>query len=304
MRKLTYQEVKDYIERFGYKLLSDEYVNNQTKLLVRCPLGHKYETIYASFRQGHRCPECANEHRNDNRKVTYEEVKAHIESFGYKLLSDEYKNNYTKLQLQCPEGHIVEMKYGDFQQGTRCRECYNEHRGECQKLTYEEVKKFIESFGYKLLSDEYVNNNTKLELECDKGHRYEVTFSGFKGSKNRNGSRCPICNISKGEQKIMDYLNKNNIKYIYDEPYFNDLIGVGGGLLRPDFIIEDRKIWIEYDGEFHYKKMYEDDYYEQLQIHDEIKNQYAKKNNWKLIRIPYWEFDNIEKILNKESKLI
>ena len=32
------------------------------------------------------------------------------------------------------------------------------------------------------------------------------------------------------------------------------------------------------------------------------KDKYAKKYGWKSIRIPYWEFDNVEKILNKEIK--
>ena len=28
----------------------------------------------------------------------------------------------------------------------------------------------------------------------------------------------------------------------------------------------------------------------------------AKENDWRLIRIPYWDFDRIEEILNKEIK--
>ena len=39
------------------------------------------------------------------------------------------------------------------------------------------------------------------------------------------------------------------------------------------------------------------------QRNDNIKNQYCKDNNIKLVRIPYWEFDNIENILEKELKL-
>ena len=35
------------------------------------------------------------------------------------------------------------------------------------KLTYEEVKEYIESFGYKLLSTKYINNRTKLKMELD-----------------------------------------------------------------------------------------------------------------------------------------
>ena len=33
---------------------------------------------------------------------------------------------------------------------------------------------------------------------------------------------------------------------------------------------------------------------------DEIKNKYCQENNIKLLRIPYWEFDNIENILERE----
>ena len=100
----------------------------------------------------------------------------------------------------------------------------------------------------------------------------------------------------------MNWLEENNITYIYDKPYFNDLFGIGNGLLRPDFIIEDKKVWIEYDGEFHYKNKMNEKYYETLLVHDELKNKYAKKNNWRLIRIPYWDFNNIENILDKEIK--
>ena len=35
---------------------------------------------------------------------------------------------------------------------------------------------------------------------------------------------------------------------------------------------------------------------------DEIKNKYAKENNYKLIRIRYDDFDKIEEILNKEIR--
>ena len=33
------------------------------------------------------------------------------------------------------------------------------------------------------------------------------------------------------------------------------------------------------------------------------KTQYCNDNNIKLIRIPYWDFNNIEKILKKELKV-
>lgn len=56
--------------------------------------------------------------------------------------------------------------------------------------TYEEVKKYIESFNYRLLSEEYKNANTKILIQCDKGHEpYLITFNSFKNQNNR----CPYC---------------------------------------------------------------------------------------------------------------
>ena len=43
-----------------------------------------------------------------------------------------------------------------------------------------------------------------------------------------------------------------------------------------------------------------EDKFKETQENDKIKNEYAKKHNWKLIRIPYWDFDKIEEILEKE----
>ena len=58
---------------------------------------------------------------------------------------------------------------------------------------------------------------------------------------------------------------------------------------------------IEYDGKQHFKPVDifgGQDGFEETQLHDQIKTQYCKDNNIELIRIPYWEKDNIEEILN------
>ena len=69
-----------------------------------------------------------------------------------------------------------------------------------------------------------------------------------------------------------------------------------------DFYLPDYNICIEYDGELHYKSI---DFYggeEELmkqQNRDNIKTQYCKDNNITLIRIPYWDLNNINKILSE-----
>ena len=293
MKKHTYEFVKEYIESFGYKLLSKEYINSYTKLLIKCPKGHEYKISFNSFKQGYRCSYCCG-----NAKYIFEDIEEYIRNFNYTLLSDKYKNSASKLSLVCPLGHEFEMSWDSFKnKNHRCPICARSSNADKHRLLYKNVKENIESFNYTLLSEEYVDYQTKLLVRCPYGHEYEVRYANFQ-----QGSRCPICKISKGEQKITDWLNKNNINYIYNKPYFNDLLSQKGNLLRPDFIIEDKKIWIEYDGEYHYQDVYNDGSYERTKNYDELKNQYANKNGWTLIRIPYWEFDNIEIILENLIK--
>lgn len=143
------------------------------------------------------------------------------------------------------------------------------------------------------------NSSKRYRFLCDIcGHEWESAIYNVS-----NGCWCPMCSSSKGEKQIKQYLNINNINYIHDEPYFDDLLSDKGNPLRPDFILPEHKIWIEYDGEFHFKKMYDNDGHEIIKEHDKRKDEYAIENGWKLIRIPYTEFDNIENILEKELNL-
>ena len=122
------------------------------------------------------------------KKLSYEYVKEYIEGYnGYKLLSEEYKNSKEKLKVKCPEGHIYEVIFSNFQRGQRCPYCYGKI-----KLSSKYVKEYIESFCYKMLSNEYKNARTKLEVECPYGHRYFVSWYNFK-----SGKRCPYCNSHK-----------------------------------------------------------------------------------------------------------
>jgi len=118
VKKHTYKNIKEYIESFGYRLISKKYHYNKTKLKIICSDGHGFYMTYNNFQRGHRCPVCAG-----NKKCSYSQVKQYIEEFGYQLVSNEYRNNKTKLDLVCPKGHFFETKYGSFRNGRRCPEC-------------------------------------------------------------------------------------------------------------------------------------------------------------------------------------
>ena len=55
-----------------------------------------------------------------NIKYTIKQLNDYIFNRGYKLLSTEYKNNKSKLRFECPNNHIFEMVFNNFQQGQVC----------------------------------------------------------------------------------------------------------------------------------------------------------------------------------------
>lgn len=309
--RYTYQDVLVIFGNEGYEVLSTEreLLNNKgfiyatTKIEVKCPKGHITNTITInSFKNRKRCRKCADEKLGNDKAFTYEEVKSYIESFNYILLSTEYKNVKEYIVIQPPCGHEAYLvTFEKFKDGNRCPKCKGKRISEAQRIPYQEVKEYIENEGYELLSKEYKDANSPLIIKCPIGHiTNTMTFGNFK-----QGHRCLKCQESKGEKKITNYLNNNNINFI-SQYKFNDLLGIGNGLLSYDFYLPKYNLLIEYQGEFHdgnitgsYKKDFD---LEKQQEHDRRKRMYAKKNNIRLLEIWYWDFDNIEEILKLELK--
>ena len=113
------------------------------------------------------------------------------------------------------------------------------------------------------------------------------------------------CSIeSHGEEKTRIFLQSLNINF-ETQKTFNKCRNPKTNMpLRFDFYLPDCNCCIEYDGEQHFKEnsFFRDDLKE-IQKRDNIKTQYCKDNNIKLIRIPYTEFNNIKEILTKELNL-
>jgi len=192
MKKLTYGFIKKSFEKEGYTLLSKEYKNNKTKLDYLCPKGHIHRVSWNCWNTlGNRCPYCYG-----NTKLDIEQVRKSFEKEGYVLLSNEYKNAYTKLDYICSKGHKHSITWTDWHYGKRCWYCNGNI-----KPTYDFVKYSFEKEGYTLLSKEYINNRTKLKYVCPKGHIHSISFG-----KWGIGRRCPYCS-KKIKKTIKDVRN-------------------------------------------------------------------------------------------------
>lgn len=149
------------------------------------------------------------------------------------------------------------------------------------------------SKGYEVLSP-YIKDGEKILIDFNCGHEPHW----IRPSSLKQNHSCPVCNESKGEKAIREYLENNNIEF-EQEYRFENCRNIN--LLPFDFYIPSKNLCIEFDGEQHYRAFEYfggEESFILTKIRDEIKNNYCKDNNIKLIRIPYWELDNVDRVLD------
>ena len=151
----------------------------------------------------------------------------------------------------------------------------------------------IEFLGYKKQKSRN-NKESWYKCQCDCGTILEVRGSCLKAKHTKSCG----CISSYGESVIKDILDRNKI--IYKTQYsFSELVGEKKPL-RFDFAIFEEellKYLIEFDGRQHFTgpeaKWKEASSLEQIQYYDNLKNEYCIKNNYPLIRIPYYHLGKL-----------
>ena len=125
------------------------------------------------------------ETRKKRQEHYFNRLKEVVAKKGGKCLSEEYLDKKTKLEFQCKEGHVWRTKpHTIVKCNSWCPTChFNSTRSNIN-----DVIKFIESKGGKLLTKEYKNCSQKLKVECGKGHVWEVIYNSLD-----RGTWCPTC---------------------------------------------------------------------------------------------------------------
>lgn len=303
IKRLSLDYIRHYIEvdsNSGCRLLSTVYKNAQQKLKILCVCGNIFETNFNSFSSNRKpkqqCNECSNLIRWETSRIidyvsNYPKIKL-IQIVGNPSFLCE-------LELECECGNIYNQKLNKFYLAKHkmCPSCVIVKRSRNNRNPYIEVKNNIESIdGYVLISNAYNGYRGKLDIQCPEGHIFQMSYKNFY----YEGCRCLECGESEGVRIIKNWLRSNSILFI-QEYIFEDCRNI---LPLPfDFAIFEEDTLttiIEYDGQFHYLNICGKDKLIYQKLNDQVKNHYCDRNNIKLLRIPYWENENIEAILEEE----
>lgn len=266
--------------------------NPNKKIKIICPIHGMFEQALHMHRAGQGCPECGRIKAADSLRSSAEEFiekakKIHGDKYNYSRVN--YINAETKVEIICPIHGSFYQTPSSHLKGEGCQECSGNKR-----LTTEEFikrAKEVHSSKYDYSKVEYKNRKTKVEIICPKhGSFYQTPFNHLIGAG------CPICKESKGENRIRRYLESNKINFKPQKSF------KGLGRMRFDFYLPNQNICIEYQGEQHYKPFKHfggENSFKKRVERDNLKRNYCKENNIRLIEIRYDE--DVENILTKLS---
>lgn len=326
VNKLSIQEerfkekLKDYCERkFGnigeYTL--EEGFKGRAKAITfkhnayNC--GREYKVSPRRILEGAECPTCTGRvvPMQKTHKDFLEEVKDSNKRYGrgeeeYVFIED-YKGSVIKIKVEHTTcGCIYKVAPNRFLQGVGCPKCYGTPRRTNKEFT-EEVKRLNkERHGVEdeyVFLEEYETRHTKIKVRhniegCQ--HEYGVRPSDFM-RKGKRYTGCPSCRQSKGELRVDKELKELGVEYGIQHKLLKN--PETGAWLTTDFVLYvDKKIRmvIEYDGEQHYRAYNifgGEEGYRATKKRDRLKNKYCEENGIPILRIPYWEFNNIDNVL-------
>lgn len=234
------------------------------------------------------------------RKTNEEFLKEVHELVGDKyLFLEEYKTTHVKLKVSHVEcGYEYSVSPANFLSGYRCPKCSRKSVSSKQTRPAKDIFNHLSNNDFEFIEFPYGydNDKSKVTVKCPNNH---ISTKSVVAVMHHLG--CPKCRSSKGENKIREILSEMNIKfeeqYRFDDCRYKYPLPFDFAVFNKD---DNIQFLIEYDGEQHYTPYRTKDgnlKLEEVKRNDNIKSRYCLINDIKLIRIPYWDFSNIQAIL-------
>lgn len=288
------------------EILSD-YVDWYTKIKCRCKIdGYEWEGRASVLLYGGGCEVCGRKKRWDSRgRKTTDDIKEemHLINPNIEIIGD-YQGTHKLIKCKCRiDGAIWESYVCNLlNKSATCPTCALNHVRAVEALSVEEVQKRISENGLNIeVLGEYKNSKEHIKCRC-RLHDCIYTVSPRTLLYNKS-SGCPLCTQSLGEMKMINILQDMGYS-ISTQHTFPDCKHIK--VLRFDGYCEDINTAFEYQGQQHYYPVdfsgkdadYARQQFDLGQTRDNIKRDYCKQHDIRLIEVPYWEFDNMELFLH------
>lgn len=294
-KKKTHGEFVDEIRKMNphIEIVSKYQGVDKRVSVIYLECGHESTEYPQSLRARPKCGKCSVISRRAN-PSDFRKAFEDVYDNEYELLTDYVRSSEKVMVRHVKCGREYLMSPGKIRAGQRCRVCADKKNGILRRSN---TKRFARRLLNKRGEDfeivgEYITKYAPIKVRHKKcGEVYE-TYPALLIA----GGACPNCvkYESKGEIEVMKELENLGIDYVREKRV--------GGILRVDFYLPKHRAYIEYDGIQHYIPV---EYFggveafEEASKRDAIKDHYCRFLGFPLLRIPYWEFDNIPQIVTE-----
>jgi very-short-patch-repair endonuclease len=218
----------------------------------------------------------------------------HGDRYDYSLVN--YRGCSSRVTIICPTHGPFRMTPTKHLAGRGCRTCAFERIGRERRMTFWEfVDRVAQVHGrrrYEYELQDFVNAHSKIPIRCPEHGVFRQSVAA-----HLKGHGCPSCAQSGGEQRVREALHALGVEFD-EQVRFAECRDRRG--LPFDFFVPSHRLLIEFDGRQHYDNSELWGGAEKLtetQRHDRIKDQFAAEHGYRLVRIPYWDTENIEDII-------
>jgi hypothetical protein len=283
-----------------------DYQSNKEPVTIICPKHGPFKQSPVNHLRGSICRKCDLELRSEKLKWntdTFIQRAKEVHGDDYDYSKVDYQGGSVPVTIICPK-HNLEFKQtpGNHLRGAGCRLCANEKLREKYLMSQDEfIRRAKEIHGdkYDYSQVDYKGAEKKVKIVCPKHGPFLTLAVGHLSRKQG----CPVCQESKGEKMTAKVLNSMGVKFIRLHQ-IEDCVSKSCRKLTFDFYLPDYNALIEYDGEQHfYPVAGRDEQFIRTEQNDKIKNNYTRKNNIPLLRIPF-TFNTEELISGELSNFI
>ena len=299
-------------------------LNSHKKFWFDCECGHQFDNQLNNINILNRwCPYCANKKMcelNRNCKSCFDNSFASVERSknwsdkNFEKPFELFKNSHKKYWFDCECGHEFQTCLSDISsKKTWCPYCANKllcneklNCKVCHDKTFASIERSCcwSIKNKKKPNEVFKSTGAKFWFDCDKCRNdFESKLCHIT-----HGSWCPNCRY-KTEDKLFKILIEKypTLKSQYKVDWCKDIKH-----LPFDFVIEERKIIVEIDGEQHWKQVAKWKTPQHNKNRDLYKMKCAKENGFSVIRIIQEDIfknkydwlnelcNNIEKITNEK----
>ena len=279
-KKLTFEQFLEksklkHGEKYDYSLVKYQSSNRQVSII--CPKhGMFQQKPYDHYNGNVGCPICGKKKLNTEDFVEKSKLK-HGEKYDYSLV--EYgKNNVDEVKILCTIHGVFEQKPLLHLRGSGCPICSGNIKKTTEQFIEKSKLKHGEKYDYSLVK--YKNKLTIVNIICPKHGIFQQ-----RPDLHLQGFGCKICNESKLEKKVRDFLESKKIKFV-PQKKFTDCKNVLP--LSFDFFLIEKNVLLECNGIQHYEPV---EYfggqkrYLKQKLNDNIKKNFCKKNGIRLLII-------------------